>query len=262
MNIYHYNQTAWDREVETGNPWTVPVSPEKIEAARRGEWQIILTPTKPVPMHWFGEIRGADVLCLASGGGQQAPILAAAGARVTVFDNSPRQLEQDRIVAEREGLDIRIEQGTMTDLSRLRDAAFDLIVHPVSNVFIPDVRPVWREAFRVLRSGGSLLSGITNPLVYIFDHHEEEQGRLVVRPSIPYSDLTSLTPEELERFTAPGEPLEFGHTLEDQIGGQIDAGFIITGFYEDLDPGRVLCEYISNYMVTKGVKAGSAVSGQ
>jgi len=36
--------------------------------------------------------------CLASGGGQQGPVLAAAGAHVTVFDNSPRQLAASFVI--------------------------------------------------------------------------------------------------------------------------------------------------------------------
>ena len=87
-------------------------------------------------------LAGADVLCLAAGGGQQGPILAAAGADVTVFDNSPRQLAQDRLVADRDGLAIRTIEGDMADLSAFADASFDLVVHPVSNVFAADVRPV------------------------------------------------------------------------------------------------------------------------
>ena len=67
---------------------------EAIEEARQGRWEIVLTPTKPVPRDWL-EVEGRHVLCLASGGGQQAPILAAAGATVTVLDNSPKQLERD-----------------------------------------------------------------------------------------------------------------------------------------------------------------------
>jgi 2-polyprenyl-3-methyl-5-hydroxy-6-metoxy-1,4-benzoquinol methylase len=70
------------------------------------------------------------VLCLASGGGQQGPILAAAGARVTVFDNSPQQLAQDRFVARREGLTLETVEGDMRDLSVFADVSFDLIVHP------------------------------------------------------------------------------------------------------------------------------------
>ncbi len=142
MDVRDYNRRAWNRQVEKGNRWTVPVSPEVTAAARRGEWQIFLTPTKPVPRAWFPALPGRDVLCLASGGGQQGPILAAAGARVTVFDNAPRQLDQDRMVAERDGLEIDVVEGDMRDLSAFPPASFDLIVHPVSNT---------RRAARVAR---------------------------------------------------------------------------------------------------------------
>jgi SAM-dependent methyltransferase len=194
------------------------------------------------------------VLCLASGGGQQGPILAAAGAAVTVFDNSPRQLAQDRMVAEREGLIIITEQGDMADLTRFAADSFDLIVHPVSNLFVPRVRPVWQEAFRVLRAGGELLAGFCNPVMYLFDMALADEGVLEVRHKLPYSDLTHLTPEERQRYMDDLQPLEFGHSLEDQIGGQLDAGFVLTGFYEDVWPGQALSEYMPHYMATRARK--------
>ena len=81
MDVRAYNREAWNRQVADGNPWTIPVSTETVAAARRGEWTILLTPSIPVPRAWFPPLAGADVLCLASGGGQQGPILAAAGAQ-------------------------------------------------------------------------------------------------------------------------------------------------------------------------------------
>ena len=129
MNIRKHNGAAWDRAVEDRSEWSRPVSSKVIASAKRGEWGIVLTPEEKVPREWFGEIKGKDVLCLASGGGQQAPILAAAGANVTSFDNSAKQLEQDKFVAERDGLEIRLEQGDAADLSRFADSSFDLIFH-------------------------------------------------------------------------------------------------------------------------------------
>src|SRR5262245_4238169 len=235
-DIRAYNRHAWDRNVEKLDKWTIPVSSECVAAARRGEWSILLTPTRPVPRTWFPPLNGCEVLCLASGGGQQGPILAAAGARVTVLDNSPKQLAQDRFVADREWLVITAIEGDMRDLSMLRDSSFDLIVHPCSNVFVPEVRPVWREAFRVLRPGGAMLSGFFNPAFFIFDPFKAESGQLEVRHRLPYSDTGSLTDEELQRFTDRDEPLVFGHSLEDQIAGQLDAGFLLAGIYEDVFP--------------------------
>jgi SAM-dependent methyltransferase len=254
MDIRAYNSKAWDREVEHGNQWTVPAGPEAIAAARQGEWNIDLTPTKPIPKAWFPDLKGCDVLCLASGGGQQGPILAAVGARVTVLDNSPRQLQQDRMVAAREGLAITTVQGDMADLSAFSDARFDLIVHPVSNCFAPAVRLVWTEAFRVLRHSGALLAGFNNPVVYIFDLELAERGRLQVKNALPYSDLASLTEQERQRYVEQGKPLEFSHTLEDQIGGQLDAGFLPAGFYEDYSPGDAIADYMPTFIATRAIK--------
>src|SRR5262249_30805120 len=153
------------------------------------------------------------LLGLACGGGQQGPIFAAAGANVAILDNSPAQLRRDRDTAEREGLSIRTVQGDMADLSAFADGSFDLIFHPVSNCFAPEVRPVWREAAGVLRWGGSLLAGLCNRVQFIFDDALVQKGELAVRHSIPYSDATSLTEEERRRYTDADEPLLHGHTL-------------------------------------------------
>lgn len=253
-DVLRYNRHAWDRQVERGNRWTVPVSPEEIARARRDDWSIILTYIRPVPDDWFPPPSGLDVLCLASGGGQQGPILAAAGARVTVYDSSPKQLTQDRLVAEREGLELETVAGDMADLHAFPDARFDLIIHPCSNLFVPDVRPVWREAFRVLRPGGSLLSGFMNPVYYLFDYHALERGEFRVANRIPYSDAAQLGAEERQRLLDEDAPLEFGHTLDDLIGGQIAAGFLLAGFYEDIDPGSILAQRIPISIATRAVK--------
>ena len=85
-----------------------------------------------------------------------------------MFDNSERQLGQDRMVAAREGLQLSTVRGDMADLGVFADRSFDLIVHPCSNCFVPNVRPVWTEAFRVLRDGGQLLAGYSSAVVYLF----------------------------------------------------------------------------------------------
>ncbi|MCP3137567.1 class I SAM-dependent methyltransferase [Pyxidicoccus xibeiensis] len=253
VDVRQYNREAWNRQVAKGDRWTVPVGPEVIAAARRGEWSVVLTPNKPVPREWFGDIAGRDVLCLAGAGGQQAPIFAAAGARVTVLDNSPAQLGQDRKVAEREGLELRLVEGDMRDLSIFADASFDLIFHPCSNCFVDTIRPVWREAYRVLRPGGILLSGFNNPINMLLDPVLEQQGVLQLKYKMPYSDFTSLTDEERARYA--DEPLCYAHSLEDQLGGQTDAGFAIVGLFEDKHvPGDKLSEYLATFMATRALK--------
>jgi len=255
MDVRSYNRDAWNREVEGGqNPWSQPVNSEIIAKARQGEFSIVLTENIPVPQRWFPPLKGADVLCLASGGGQQGPVLAAAGAHVTVFDNSPAQLKQDQLVAEREDLSLRTVEGDAADLSVFRVKSFDLVFNPVSTVFMADVRTVWKEAYRVLSHGGILMTGFMNPVHYIFDLYKADEGILEVAHSIPYSDLSSIPEEDLEELMEKGLPVEFGHSLTDLLGGQLDAGFVITDMYEDYMLDSPLHNYHPSYIATRALK--------
>ncbi len=258
VDVRDFNRAAWDQRAAKGNRWTVPVSSAEVAAARRGEWSLLLTPSRPVPREWFPPLRGARVLCLASGGGQQGPILAAAGATVTVLDGSPRQLERDRAVAARDGLTLATVEGDMCDLGAFAAACFDLVLFPVAHVFVPDVRPVWREAARVLRPGGTLLAGLTNPLVYALGDEDDGEDPLRILHPLPYSDLAERSQAELERFAVEGRALEFGHTLDDLIGGQLAAGFVLTDFYEDAwDPAeRELARFIATFFATRALRSG------
>ncbi|MEC8556460.1 MAG: class I SAM-dependent methyltransferase [Planctomycetota bacterium] len=227
------NRKAWNVLVAKGNRWTVPVGSASIEKARGGTPEIMLTPQKLVPQEWFPKLAGCKTLLLAGGGGQQAPLMAAAGAEVTVVDLSESQLEQDQVVARREGLSIRSIQSSMDDLCDLAAASFDLVIHPCSNSFVPDINPVWREAARVTRSGGVMMAGFCNPLLFLFDDDLAEKEGLKVTFALPYSDQISLPAKRYEALLKAGEPLMFGHTLEDQIGGQLQAGFAISHMFED-----------------------------
>jgi SAM-dependent methyltransferase len=257
MDIFSHNRTAWDRRVDEQNRWTQPVSPQVIADAREGSFELLLTPVKSVPSDWFPELSELPTLCLAAAGGQQAPVLAAAGAVVTLFDSSPKQLAQDRLVADRDGLTIERVEGDMADLSRFDDESFGLIFHPCSNCFVPDVLPVWQECYRVLRPGGLLLAGFANSVRYIFDDERAENGLLNVRYPLPYSDLDYADRPHIRKIIEAGEPLEFGHTLEDQIGGQLNAGLAMTGFYEDRydqTAGDPISKFMATFVATRALK--------
>ena len=255
MDTRSYNRDAWNREVEGGQSrWTQPVGPDVIARARQQEFSILLTENIAVPQRWFPPLKDADVLCLASGGGQQGPVLAAAGARVTVFDNSPAQLKQDQLVAERESLLIRTVEGDAADLSAFQDESFDLVFNPCSTVFMQDVRTVWKECYRVLRPRWILMTGSMNPVHYIFDLYKADEGILEVAHPIPYSDLTSIPKEDLEELMEKGLPIEFGHSLTDLLGGQCDAGFVLTDMYEDYMLDSPLHNYHPSYLATRAMK--------
>jgi ubiquinone/menaquinone biosynthesis C-methylase UbiE len=261
MTIKDLNSVAWDHAVNQGdNPYTKVVSSEQVTAARAGQWSLYLSDTKPVPREWFPKLEGTKVLCLASGGGQQAPILTAAGADVTLLDASAKQLAQDRFVAERDGLHVKTIEGDMADLSAFEDNTFDLIFNPVSTLFVPDLKPVWQECQRVLKKGGTLMTGFMNPDEFIFDPEAlDDEGIFVVKYPLPYIEHETLTPEELEQRKRSKQMFHFSHTTEGQLGGILKAGFVITGFYEDRrteEDGNPIRFYMPSYYVVKAQKTG------
>ncbi len=232
MDVTAYNRKAWDAVADKGDELYHAMTPQQIEDARQGNWRIRITPTKAVPRDWIEPVAGKQVLCLAGGGGQQAPILAALGAEVTVLDLSEGQLQRDRDIASAEGLAIKTVQGDMAAMEAFEDHQFDFVLNPCSVIFCDEVKSIWREVFRVLAPGGRFATGFINPLWYVFDAAKMDKGKLKARHKIPYSDL-QLSEKKRARLIGPERPLEFGHSLEDLIGGQIEAGFHVVGFYED-----------------------------
>jgi len=254
LDILKYNEQAWNDQVKKGNRWTIPFTAEQIEAAKSGVLNVVLTPTTPVPMHWFPNLKGAKVLALASGGGQQVPALAAAGAEVTVFDFSEEQLRRDVETAEKFNLKITAIKGNMMDMSSLPSNYFDFIFHPCSNCFIPDLNPVWNDCSRIMKKGAVLMWGFTkaesmllfkDPITNIF----------TLKYKMPYSDIDSLTEEERSVYTKENEPLIYGHSLQHQISDLLKNGFVLTDLFEDdwgdNDPMDV---YFKAFVAARAVK--------
>jgi len=248
MNYQDINARTIDRWVEEGWEWGIPVTHEDFIAAQNGKWDMLLTPTKPVPHAWFGDLKGKKVLGLASGGGQQMPIFAALGAECTVLDYSPKQLESERIVAHREGYDICIIRADMTKPLPFVDDEFDLIFHPVSNCYVEKVEPIFSECFRILKHGGILLCGLGNEVNYLVDENET-----VISNEMPFNPLTN------DRYRRQLEEedcgVQFSHTTEEQLGGQLKAGFILTDIFGDTNgEGRLHEMNIETYYATRAVK--------
>lgn len=258
INITKHNATAWDEESIEESPWCTPVSKEIIQSARNGDIQLRLTPNKYVPEQWLEGIFGKEVLCVGSGGGQQAPVVAAAGANVVSVDISEEQLKKDLFVANRDGLKLLTIKADMSDLSDFKDETFDLVINAASTVFVPDVEKVWSEFHRVLKPGGELFAGMMNPSFFMFDHADaEETGVLQVKHKLPYSDIDSLDKEELERIVSDEVPIVWSHSLETLIGGQTKAGFSIIDLYEDWWAGddTLLNNYSPTTFVTRARKS-------
>ncbi|UCC68353.1 MAG: class I SAM-dependent methyltransferase [Armatimonadota bacterium] len=236
-------EECWDRGVEEGDPCTRPLldlTREMIEeyaAGRRDE----LPGVGMEPRYLLEGAEGKDVLCLASGGGQQSAVFGLLGANVTVLDISAGQLRGDRTAAEHYGYQVRTVKGDMRDLSIFEEASFDLVYQPASIAYVPDVRPVYREVHRVLRPGGLYSVGHTNPAVHSlslgFCGSEGGAGgwdgagyRIVDR----YRGGAVLRNEAGVANMEEGEPTgEHCHLLKDIFGGLTELGFIISDVAED-----------------------------
>lgn len=179
---------------------------------------------------WLPErLGGLEVLCLAAGGGKHGPLYAAAGARVTVVDLSPAMLALDREVARERRIDLHTVESSMDDLSMLAAARFDLVIHPVSTCYLPDLGRVFAEVARVTRPGGlyisqhksptSLQATLTPGVAGRYElEHPQEAGRPL--PEAPRSRLRE------------AGTLEFVHSLAAILGGICAAGFVIEDFDE------------------------------
>jgi len=251
------NAHAIDKWVEDGWEWSIPVSHDIFVDALNGNWDVLLTPVKPVPHEWFlpylrqGRFDDVKLLGLASGGGQQMPIFTALGADCTVLDYSERQLDREREVAERENYKIEIVKADMTQRLPFDDSTFDIIFHPVSNCYIEDVYHVWNECYRVLKPGGILLAGMDNGFNFIIEDFSVRP--LVIANTLPYNPLKN--PEHMKHTIEENESIQFSHTFDEQIGGQLKAGFIITAAYEDFNnEPDAIADGIASFWATKAVK--------
>ena len=223
MNIYEQVEKNINDLVENNVNWSACATPEEMQKAREGQLTLNFY-EKEIPAEWLKDVKGKKVLCLAGAGGLQAPLLACAGAEVTVLDLSEKMLEKDRQVAAQEHLNIQIEKGNMCDLSRFADGSFDYLLNPPSLMYVPDVKPVFKECYRVLKTGGTFIMMAPNPLNYLCDFVEDENGG--------YYKAVNRMPYCSSDFADMGDWVEYGHTMEDYIGGQIECGFVMNGYME------------------------------
>jgi SAM-dependent methyltransferase len=250
MKYTDANAQSWDILSKQQYIWTVPISHEEFLEAQKGNYSIYLTPSKSVPNEWFPNLKRAKVLGLASGGGQQGPIFVAQGAVVTIFDLSDNQLLTEKSVAEREGYDINVIKGDMTESFPFANESFDLIFHPVANCYVENIQHIWNECYRVMKKNGILMTGFLTETGFLFDFNQ----LMKVVNKMPVNPLKGLSEAEIKIKHDNQEGFMFSHTLEEQIGGQIKAGLTLTDIYDDRDRVGVLAEYMNIYAFTRAVK--------
>ncbi len=258
-NYTDINARTIDKWADDGWEWGILITHEVFENARLGKWDVELTPIRAVPHDWFapfiqnGRLDGAKLLGLASGGGQQMPVFTPLGADCTVLDYSERQLDREREVAKREGYEINIVRADMTKRFPFGDGSFDIIFHPVSNCYVEDVYHVWNECHRVLKPGGILLAGMDNGFNFMVEDFAVRP--LVIANKLPFNPL-KMDAERRQKMIDNYEGLQFSHTFDEQIGGQLKAGFVITGAYEDFNnEPDAIADGIPSYWATRAIKS-------
>lgn len=242
------NKETIDKWVEQGWEWAKSISHEEYVNAKNGIWDVLLTPTIPVPHDWIGDLKGKKVLGLASGGGQQIPIFAALGAECSVIDYSSKQIESELRIAKSEGYKVDAIEGDMTKVLPYDDETFDIVFHPVSNCYVEDVQHVFNEAYRILKKGGLFLAGLNNEINYMVDDDEKE-----IVWKMPFNPLND--EKARQHLIEEDCGMQFSHNMTEQIGGQLKAGFTLLDLYEDTNGyGRLHEMNIKTYIATKSVK--------
>ena len=251
------NQREWDKIAEAGCEWTKPISHEKLIENKNNHFKVYISPSIPIPRDWLPDnIKGKKILGLACGGGQQMPILAVNGADCTVFDISEKQLEQDKFVMERENINYNLVQGDMTERFPFDNESFDIIIQAFCNLYIQDMQFVWNECYRVLKKGGTMIATMDNGINCLFKNQSKEP--LIVENKLPLNSLEKINDLEGYNGYEKNQIYRFSHTLEDNIGGQLKAGFTLIDLYEDRDTqdteGFLIKNYIPQYINTLSKK--------
>ncbi len=220
--VYEQVEKNIDYLVENNADWTACATTDHMQQARKGQLNLMFF-NKDVPTEWLSDIKGKKVLCLAGAGGLQAPLLACAGAEVTVLDISNKMLDKDREIAKKEKLQIEILKGNMCDLSMFNDCQFDYILNPPSLMYVPELSVVFKECYRVLNKGGVFVMMAPNPINYVCDYIDDESGG--------YYKAVHKMPFCSKDYD-DSDWIEYGHTMEAYLGGLIGCGFLINGYVE------------------------------
>lgn len=237
------NHQNWNKggkfEHHYGSQEVLHVNPEDFRAFLEGRAERL---PDPFAVWAFPEVlryaAGKNVLCLANGGGQQSVVFSLLGCRVSVLDISELQLERDRMAAEHYGYDVVTVHGDMRDLSAFADASFDLVYQNISIVFVPDVRPVYREVVRVLKPGGFYEVWHCNPATFAVELDNPSSGWDGIGYRISESSRSKVVRRDSDGHETfrEGEPIgEYAHQLSDIFNGLIESGLTIEGVSEESD---------------------------
>lgn len=228
--IARHNQDKWDELARSRLEYTLPLLDLTVEEALR----------RVDPFGIFGNVAGQNVLCLATGGGQQSACFALLAANVTVVDLSAIQLARDQEAAAHYGYTLRTIHSDMRDLSALADDEFDLVYQAYSLNFVPTVTSVFEEVARVLRPGGLYQMQWANPFTHSVDDQAwDGETYLLHHPYLDGYEVSSYYPTwDLEDgeggWRTIASPREFRHILSTVVNQLVENGFVLLRMQETM----------------------------
>lgn len=159
------------------------------------------------------EVAGRDVLELGCGTGKNTVWLAGLARSILALDFSPGMLARAR---ERvRAASVRFVRHDVRDPWPVRNRSFDIVIGNLILEHIEEIAPVYAEAARVLRAGGSLL---------LCELHPERQRR---GGQAHFTDPST---------GATVHVAAHRHTVAEYVNGGIGAGLVLRRLDEWLEP--------------------------
>lgn len=227
--------------------WMKPITHADFLKVKDGENLLTVTPNKKVPFEWYKNCKNKKVLGLAAGGGQQMPIFAALGANCTLIDASKSQIENDLSISIRENYDINLINGDISQRLPFDDESFDIVINPISNHYIENIYPMFKEIYRVLKHGGLFILGFETEIFWTVNLDTNK-----LEKKLPINPLKNK--ELYKKVKKSKNAFQFSHTTTEQIGGQLNVGFRLIDIYDDIEDGIFSELNIPTFMATLSIK--------
>lgn len=170
---------------------------------------------RPATLALLPPLSGLRILDAGCGSGWYANYFLEQGAAsVTCIDASPKMVAAAR---ERLGVQAVVQVHDLSKpLDFAGDASFDLIVSPLVLHYLPDLKPVFLELWRVLRPHGWLVFSVHHPTLVFNAHHLADYYQTIW----------------IEEEWDAGKVGFYHHPLEVYTGGLASAGFVIERLHE------------------------------
>ena len=182
-NFLEAGKRAWTQAEPTWGVWSVPES----------------------ELHVLDDVAGKDVLEAGCGTAHWSAWVARRGAKVVGLDNSPKQIENARMLQREHGLDFPIHLGSAEDMP-FDDASFDIVFSEYGASIWCDPYVWIPEAARVLRTGGQLAFLANGALAMLCSPDAEEPpGATLLRPYFGMHRFTWSDDDSVEFHLPHGE---------------------------------------------------------